>query len=140
MKDKIFPAVLILVILLTGWFLGNKIDSLNLVDLGSVSVSDEYSSVLTGGGSGLDDGVILKGAQGVLGSVVITGAAAGALLFYNATTSDVTLRAGATSTLELLADIPKSTVAGTYTFDIVADIGLLLVMDGTQPTSTVTYR
>lgn len=107
---------------------------------GSVSVSSEYRHLLTGENSGIDNTQVLKTAQGTLGSVIITGAQAGHMTVYNATTSDVTLRALATSSLDVLAHIPSSAAAGTYTFDAEANRGLLLVVEGTQPTTTITYR
>lgn len=140
MNKLILPALLLLILIGVGW---NTIQLQNKdVIVGSVIQSQEYNSVITGSEIATVNGVALKTRQGVLGSVVITGANSSALTFYNATTSDVTLRALATSSLEILANIPGATVAGTYTFDIAADIGLVLDIypGGTAPTSTITYR
>src|SRR3990167_5853495 len=56
--------------------------------------------------------------SGSLAQVTITGAGAGVLYFWDATTTNSSLRTSsqASSTL-LVATIPASTVAGTYTFD-----------------------
>ncbi len=83
----------------------------------------------------------IKGGYGSVGSVVITGAAAGLMNFYDATTTDATKRdvTQATSSI-LLFSIPASLVAGTYTFDVAFGRGLIVDIVGTFPTSTVTYR
>ena len=110
--------------------------------VGSVAQSGEYQSTTTGLGSGNATIVVLKSAPGVnvLGSVVITGATAGSFYFYNATTTDNTLRASVSTTSITLVNIPNSAATGTYTFDIVAPLGLLMEITGTAPTSTVTFR
>ena len=78
---------------------------------------------------------------GTFGSVVITGAAAGVMTFYDATTSDATKRdVVATSSLPVLASFPVSTAAGTYTFDTTFRKGLLFDVKGTMPTTTITWR
>lgn len=87
-------------------------------------------------------GRLIRKSSGSFGSVVITGANTGVLNFYNATTTDVNMRTGnkASSTI-LLASIPASAAADTYTFDVGYTDGLLLVLQGgTMPTSTITYR
>ena len=106
--------------------------------IGSVAQSGEYHSVLTGESSGGLDTLQLRTGPATLGSIIITGTG-GAITVYNATTSNVNLRAGATSTLDFV-DIPASTAVGTYTFDIIMPDGLLVVLEGTQATTTITYR
>ncbi len=117
---------------------------------GSVAVSNEYQRVnlatsaaygatSTPQRSGITGN--LKTGVGALGSVVITGAAAGAMNFYDATTSDVTRRTGNTPTSTiLLASLPLSVAAGTYTFDVEFRTGLIVDLVGVQPTTTVTFR
>lgn len=84
---------------------------------------------------------VLQTTSGTLGSVVITGAAAGVINIYDATTSDITQRAPSmSSSTQLLATIPASTVAGTYTFDRSFYQGLVVSIVGTVPTTTITYR
>ena len=108
--------------------------------LGSVSVSDEYTATTTGPSSGMANLQLLKSASGVLGSIVITGQTTGEIFVFNATTSDNNLRKDVATSTITLASIPLNIATGTYTFDVVADIGLLLYMTGTQPTSTITFR
>lgn len=85
----------------------------------------------------------LRSGSGALGSVIITGANAGIVNFYNATTTNVNLRTGnkATSTI-LIASFPASTAAGTYVFDAAFSDGLYmdLVAGGSMPTSTITWH
>ena len=132
--DKLNTLLLlaITVLLALSIFTGNGVTS-----IGSVSVSDEYQSIQTG--AGLANGTVLKPVPGVLGSVVVTTTAVGTLTIYNATTSNVTLRAGATSTLEILAVLSNPT-AGTYTYDVEADQGMIVDFSGTQASTTITYR
>ena len=112
----------------------------NLLGVGSVSVSDEYQFLQIGTSAGdADPPLLLRGAGGVLGQVVITEPGASNLIFYNATTSDVSLRAGATSTLDSIA-IDGSAAEGTYIFDAIFTTGLLMVTEGAVPTSTIMYR
>ena len=132
--DKLNTILLlaITVLLALSIFTGHGVTS-----VGSVSVSDEYQSIQTG--LSLANGTVLKPVPGVLGSVVVTTTAVGTLRIYNATTSNVTLRAGATSTLEILAILSNPT-AGTYTYDVEADQGLILDFVGLQASTTITYR
>jgi len=117
--------------------------------IGSTIQGNDYSRLNLAGGTAfgatttvsvLGKGLVKTG-QGSLGSVVITGANTGILNFYDATTSNVNKRTGnkATSTI-LLASIPASLAAGTYTFDIAFYTGLFVSQKGTAPTSTVTFR
>jgi hypothetical protein len=81
----------------------------------------------------------------VLGSIIVTeaGAAGGHTNFYNATTSNITLRAASMATSSILvASVPNNLGVGTYVIDAVLNNGLLVVFDGggTQATSTITYR
>ena len=114
--------------------------------LGSVGVSNEYSATTTSAtanqGSMIITDTVVRTGNGALGSVVITGANTGVVNFYNATTTDVGKRTGnpATSTI-LIATLPASLAAGTYTFDAKFTTGLLIDLDsGLMPTTTVTYR
>lgn len=80
--------------------------------------------------------------SGSLASIIITGANTGVFNIYDATTTDVNARTGnkATSTI-LLATIPASLAAGTYTFDAQYGQGLLFdYVSGLTPTTTITYR
>lgn len=113
--------------------------------LGSVSVSSEYVATSTAANTvygGFTTGRLIKSGYGTLGQVTITGANTGIVNIYNATTTNVNLRAGnkATSTI-LIASIPASAAAGTYVFDAQFTDGLFLDLNsGIMPTTTVTYR
>jgi len=85
---------------------------------------------------------LLKNTPGSLGTVIVTGAAAGTINIYDATTTNITLRASskATSTL-LIASLPASLAAGDYVFDAEYTDGLYVdLADGVMPTTTITYR
>lgn len=79
---------------------------------------------------------------GSLSQVVITGANTGVMNFYDATTTNINSRASSMPTSSiLLASIPASAAAGTYTFDATYTIGLLVdIHSGSAPTSTILYR
>ena len=107
--------------------------------LGSVNTGNEYHAVYATA-LGTQTAVLSTG-PATLGSIVITGANTGSLKVYNATTTDVTKRALATSSLEVLAATPASLAAGTYTFDVVATKGLIYDWSSTAiPTSTITWK
>lgn len=126
----------VLVSFLTFFVVFNK-DNTNL---GSVSRGESYQSVVTATEL-TDNKDLLKLGSGVLGSVVITGAASGTFEFYDATTTNATLRTiTATSSLRRLASFPTNATAGTYTFDVAYSQGLIVAFKGTQGTTTVTYR
>ena len=111
------------------------------VSFGSVQQSSEYHSTMFGGAltSGAS-GQLVTG-HAVLGSLVITGANTGIIDMYNVTTTNVNLRAAAlTTSTVLIASVPASTAAGTYTFDINAYVGLFVEVTGLAPTSTLTWR
>lgn len=114
---------------------------------GSVAIGNAYSATSTApskvyGAQTNTSQNILSG-SGTLGSVVITGANTGIINFWDATTTNSSLRTGqvATSSLTLLASIPASTVAGTYTLDVEFKTGLVYdVYSGIMPTTTITFR
>ncbi len=111
---------------------------------GSITPTQEYTATTTAAnsvyGATVTTGRLIRTGQGALGSIVITGANTGIVNIYNATTTDATKRITATSTI-LMASIPASAVAGTYTFDVGYTDGLYIdLVSGTMPTSTVTYR
>ncbi len=109
--------------------------------LGSVNLANEYHATTTQQIAPITPAYFtLKSETGALGSVIITGAATGNFTLYDATTTDVTKRAGATSTLTVLAHFPTSAAAGTYTFDEVFFKGLLYTSVGNMGSSTITYR
>lgn len=114
--------------------------------LGSVVQGNEYTSTTTGMsvayGNTITGDKVLKTGAGSLAQVTLTGANTGIVNFYDATTSNVALRTGqaATSTI-LIASLPVSLAAGTYTYDAQFAFGLFLDIDtGNMPTTTITWR
>ncbi len=78
---------------------------------------------------------------GVLGSVIITKSDTGAFSGYDATTTDVNLRAPTMATSSILVfSFVASPTAGTYTFDSNLKNGLIVVSQGTMSSTTITYR
>lgn len=107
---------------------------------GSTSRGSEYQGTTTTQGSWSGDAVVLT-SPGTLGSIVITGANTGTINVYDATTSNINLRTGNTSSSSILvATIPASAAANTYTFDRLVFNGLLINIVGLIPTSTITFR
>lgn len=108
-------------------------------NLGSVSQSSEYHATTTGYVATPNQ--VLQATPGTFGSVVISGANTGNLFFYDATTTNINLRTGQAATNSLyIGSIPANAAAGTYTFDEVVYNGLVMVISGNPPTSTITYR
>lgn len=146
MRNSVVVASLATGALLVGIFIGLFLTYGEKVE-GSVTVGNEYYATSTasvsmfGSQTNLTNRV-LKTGYGSLGSVIITGANTGIINIYNATTTDITKRTGQTSTSSILiASIPASAPAGTYTFDAVFTTGLMIdLWSGTAPTSTITYR
>ncbi len=139
MRNYSIPAVLIAIVVVVGWYAVARIEG----PIGSVSVSNEHRATTTGAfaSSGGLQLTTLKSGWGSLGSVVITAAAAGQINIYDATTSDINLRASTMSTTSIQrVNFLVSAVVGTYVFDIIMPNGILLETTGTAPTSTVTYR
>lgn len=133
-------------IVAVGIFLVGQGTALQEHQLGSVNQANEYLATSTAAstvyGATITGDTLIKTGQGALGSVVITGANTGVINFYNATTTNVSARTGntATSTI-LLASIPASAAAGTYTFDVFYTTGLYVdIESGNMPTTTITYR
>lgn len=121
---------------------------------GSVAQSGEYNSTSTRSFTGTNNianfsiltatsstAVCWDRCPGVVGSVVIGGASASVIRLWDATTTDVTKRAGATSTLEFI-EVVASQAAGTYTYDVNFDNGILyeLVSGTSAATSSITFR
>ena len=105
---------------------------------GSVAPTGEYHASTTRNyvGAAMPNLSVLQVGPGTLGSVVITGAGAGVINIYDAT-STVANTEWATTTI---TTIPASAAAGTYTFDVSFQKGLLVEIIGTTPTSTITFR
>lgn len=108
------------------------------IHIGSVDQGGEYHATTTYSKLGVPlfgvNQTIVNNTNGTLGSVVITGAVAGAMKFMDATsTTDVS-----STTITVL---PASLVAGVYTFDLSFYRGLIVeTTSALVPTSTITYR
>ena len=139
--EKINTILLTALVLLVGLLVFTNSDSAS--PLGSVSVSNEYHATTTGDtatSGGMLDTTTIKTAAGTIGSVVITGTNNGTLQLYDATTSDNNLRASAATSSLILVTIPVDSATGTYTYDVEAIRGIMLVTEGSAPTSTITWR
>ncbi len=83
----------------------------------------------------------IKTYGGILDKVVITGAATGVINFYDATTTNASIRfPQATSSLRVIASFPASTAADSYPVNVAFTNGLISEIIGTTPTTTITYR
>lgn len=130
--------VLLIIVLLAG-FLIVEIGKFNQEKVGSVGVTSEYNSTTTPYSTNANCFTLKKG-TGTFGSLVLTSSPSWSINFYDATTSAVTLRAAATSSLPVLASFPASATVGTYTFDSVFYTGLLACYPNGVSTSTPTWR
>ena len=134
----IISSVVACVLILFGVFYVNNLSEPAV--LGSISDSNAYEALVTATGITANKDLIKTG-SGTLGSVVITGAAAGTFEIYDATTTNSTLRTiTATSSLKKLASFPTNAAAGTYTFDVAFTQGMIVAFTGTQGTTTITWR
>ena len=141
---KAYVGILLILILLIGggfyWGYKSKTPK-EEIDAGSVERASEYHATTTAYTTNTN-AFVLKSTPGTLGSVILTTSPTWGAILYNATTSIVSGvgRGEATSSLEILAQIPPSATIGVYTYDAVFTKGLLVVFLGGTPTSTLTYR
>lgn len=146
LKNKILAGSVLIAVLAMSLFVAFSVNQ-NKVK-GSVTPGGEYVSTSTKDqlGNTMANNVMIGGpclatvggCSGILGSVVITGAATGNFCLFDATTSDATKRSNAATTT--LACFPASAAAGTYTFDLKYTYGPLLNYTGNVATGTITYR
>ncbi len=116
--------------------------------VGSALVGNDYMATSSSPSSFIGTGVIvpLKTGGGSLAQVVVNvaGSAGGSLVFYDATTTDINLRAATQSTSSIfITALPNALVAGTYTFDAQFSRGLLMHYTGgavARASTTVMYR
>lgn len=129
-SKQLLAAVAAIAALFLGYILGTAPQT----SFGSVETGQEYNATTTSAGgtyATVSGDKLLKTGSGALGSVVITGANTGVLNFYN----------GTTTSGYLIASIPASAAAGTYTFDATFTTGLFVdLVSGSMPTTTITYR
>ncbi len=109
--------------------------------LGSVTDGQGYTATTTGSqGQGVTGIAQLLTGSGIFGSYVITGANTGLVNFYDATTTDTTLRGNTSTSSILIASFPASVAASTYTFDVAVGRGLLVTVSGNAATGTITFK
>jgi len=92
-----------------------------------------------------NDVTLLKNGPGSIGQIVVNtaGAAAPAMEFYDATTTNITLRDAAQSTTTIFKfSLPNALAAGTYTFDAEFSRGIIVVTraGSAQASTTILYR
>ena len=127
MKDYILPIFALVIGVAVGYLVVTN------TPVGSVSVSNEYNATTTDSTSA-DTVSVLTNRGCTVGSVVIATSSSGTLTIKNATSQIDT----ASSTLIL---IPINTIAGTYTYDITCDRGLVLEIGaGFDGEYVVTWR
>lgn len=120
----------------------NAVPAVQPQNFSGVTVGNEYQATGTAPfGQAIVDRLVDEG-RGTLGSVVVTKAGDAAFDLIDATSTRALSDLGqfATNT-QILASIPASLAAGTYTFDVNYKYGLLLeVSAGDTGTSTIMYR
>lgn len=140
--EKIIVGILTIIIISGAIFLSTRPQTVPVTvstPIGSVVQGNEYHSTTTRSinvGAVVQNLSVLQLGPGSLGSVIITGAAAGTITLYDAT-STVNNASYASTTI---VTFPNSTAAGTYTIDALFYKGLLLEYTGTLGTSTITWR
>ena len=143
--------ILTAVIFLTGVMVAINTEkvfgTVEFVSSGSRATSTYYATVSKAGGS-----VLLKGRtsavpgggtlSGVLENLIVMGGSkTGTVSFYDATTSDVTLRLGQRATTSIiLAEFPGGIASTTFEMNMEFKTGLLMVVTGIPATSTVTWK
>lgn len=124
MKKTIYSIIALLAVVGASYLLSPKGSAVASVDFGS-----QYQSTTT---NSLAASTTLAVGSGTFGSLIVTGASAGAVSVYDGTNTAYSNR--------LIASFPASLAAGTYTFDAQYSKGLLVTVTGTAPTSTMTFR
>ena len=106
--------------------------------------ADAYFATTTQAGFATTTAITPTNPPHLLGSVVITGTSTATIAIYDATTSDSSQRKASMATSNLrVATFQSGAAAGTYTFDVNLNNGLLISLEGpgaVMPTSTITYR
>ena len=143
MQKLLLPALLVLILIGVGWN-AIQLGKREVIPVGSVSVTSEYTATTTGEIAALDrnesDAFLLSPRFGVLGSVTILGTGTGELKIYDATTTDNDLRASIGTSSILQIHIPPSLAVGTYVFDALFTTGIVVEEIGAVPTSTILFR
>lgn len=134
LRQRIAGVLIALVVALLGGVSGAK--------FGATTVGNDYNATSTRGfdGTALTNLTLLRTGPGTLRSLTVTGANTGVIRFWDATTTNVNLRKGATSTLTFI-EFPASMAAGEYGVDWQFSIGLIYeLVGGLTPTSTPSWR
>ena len=138
MKDKIVVIGIVILIAMVGILLARDSGK-----FGGIQTGEEYVATSTRNFNGvaMSNLQVIREGYGSVGELTITGATAGTINLFNATTSNVNLRTGnkATSTI-LIATFPNSTAANTYQINSRFTDGLMVELLGTVPTSTLTVK
>lgn len=110
--------------------------------------SDNFGSVDRGGeykythisGSGIASTTLLRTGPGTFGSVIITEDQAGAVIMYDATSTEAL--SGGSSLYSTIATFESAQTEGVYTFDVSVYNGLVISLAGETFAGnwTVTYR
>lgn len=130
-------AIIVIVVLC---FIAIRQEQLAKNPLGSVSVGGEYKYTLFTG-SGIASTTLLKDVSGAFGSVVITEDQAGAVTFYDATSTEA-VTDGSSALYDTVAIFESGQTEGVYTFDVSFYKGLVIDLDGETFAGnwTVTWR
>ena len=133
---KIIASLTLLIGMLTGYIASISQGPI----LGNVPESDACNATTTSVYTLNATTTTLKRGSGVLCSVIATGPNTGAIMFYNATTSNNNLRASVASTTIFLGSISASATSTTYTYNVNFSTGLLMLVDSAPATTTVTWK
>jgi hypothetical protein len=112
--NKIVISLLIAITLILGVIVISKPSNVNL---GSVDGVYAYKNIIASNAS-TTAAVTVRGGAGVLGSIVVLKTSATALAVYDG--------AATTTGATLIATLPASIAAGTYTFDVAVKSGVVL--------------
>lgn len=146
-QSKLVLPAIIMAMIFTAFALALVFENNTKVALGSTIMGNDYLSTTTAAstayGTTITGDALIKTGSGSFGGFIVTGATAGIVNFYDATTTDVTKRTGnkATSSI-LITSLPASLAAGDYTgYDVTFSTGLYIdLVSGTMPTTTVKFR
>jgi hypothetical protein len=134
--SNIIIGLTLLVGLLTGYVASFSQDTV----LGSVVDGQAYTATSTKDqlGNSISDYKVLKSSGGVYGAFVITGANAGIVFVYDATTTDATQRTNTATTT--IASYPTNLVAGEYPCECSFGYGLLIDYGSGIATGTISWK
>lgn len=146
MKNNKTIIIMGVVIISLIYLLGFKNGTSGKTPFGSVAIGNEYHATTTSPTAyAFSSGErLLQTGPGTFGGITVTGAgsAGGNIEFFDATTTNPSLRASSmSSTTQLIASFPSNLGTGNYQdVDIAYTYGLIMVIKGTIGTTTVTYR